>query len=137
MRPLLPALAVLALMAAPLAAQTDTPFGVQIVRGPATEPPVVASDAWIDPSGFSTPVMITRGGVRIAAPRPVVAPRAYGLRADRHPRGRQAADLPPPGRLVGLDPRVPPLLRRSGLVASDPSNSARMPRVRSLPGPRV
>ena len=79
MRPLLPALAVLALMAAPLAAQTDTPFGVQIVRGPATEPPSVASDAWIDPSGFFTPVMITRGGVRIAEPRPVVAPRGYGL----------------------------------------------------------
>jgi hypothetical protein len=75
----MPALAVLALMAAPLAAQTDSPFGVQIVRGPATEPSAVASVAWIDPSGFSAPVMVTRGGIRVAAPRALAAPQSYGL----------------------------------------------------------
>ena len=75
MRPLLPALAALVLTAAPLAAQSDSPFGIQIARGPTAEPPAVVSDAWIDPSGFSAPVMVTRGGIRAAPPRAVVSAR--------------------------------------------------------------
>jgi hypothetical protein len=71
MRPLIPALAALAFMAAPLAAQsTDGPFGIQVVRGPAADP-VIESTAWIDPAGFAAPVMVARGGIRIAPRRPV------------------------------------------------------------------
>ena len=78
---LAPALAVLALMAAPLAAQTDA-FGIQVVRGPTAEPAIVASSAWIDPSGLSAPVMVTRGGIRVTPRRPVVDAFRNPLRLD-------------------------------------------------------
>jgi hypothetical protein len=74
-------LAALALMSAPLAAQTDA-FGVEVVRGPAAEPVLVESTVWIDPAGFSDPVMITRGGIRVTPARPVVGVLSNPLRFD-------------------------------------------------------
>ena len=77
------ALAALTLLAAPLAAQTtEGPFGVQVVRGPTAEPVIIDSTAWIDPAGFSNPVMITRGGIRVAPRRPVTDVFRNPLRLD-------------------------------------------------------
>ena len=81
LRLLAPAFAALILTVAPLAAQTDA-FGIQVVRGPAPEPTVVDSTAWIDPSGFSAPVMVTRGGIRVAPRRPVTEIYRNPLRLD-------------------------------------------------------
>ena len=80
-RLLAPTLAALTLLAAPLAAQTDA-FGIQVVRGPTAEPALIESTAWIDPSGFAAPVMVTRGSIRVAPRRPATEVFRNPLRLD-------------------------------------------------------